>query len=73
MPFQLVKIANWLFLNVSFSGGLKIFYGNIRFFFTLEKIKYKSNQAASSDFAATSRGMIIYTGKYFSNWLFQLE
>ena len=30
-PFiQLVKIANWFsFLNMSFSGGLKIFHGTI--------------------------------------------
>ena len=32
------------------------------FFFTLEKIQYRSNLAASSDFAVTSRRMIIYTG-----------
>ena len=32
------------------------------FFFTLEKIKYRSNLASSSDFALTSRGMIIHTG-----------
>ena len=35
------------------------------FFFTSKKIKYRSNLAASSDFAVTSRRMIIYTGKTF--------
>ena len=30
VPFKLVNIANWFsFLNMSFSGGLKIFYGSI--------------------------------------------
>ena len=37
---------------------LKHFY----FFFTLEKIKYSGNLAASSDFALAGRGMIIYSG-----------
>ena len=30
VPIQLVKIANWFsFLNVLFSGDLKIFYGSV--------------------------------------------
>ena len=39
------------------------------FFFTLKKIKYRSNIAASSDFIETGRRMIIYT----SNQTFQLQ
>ena len=32
------------------------------FLFTLEKIKYRSNLAGSSDFSVTGRKMIICTG-----------
>ena len=33
------------------------------FLFTFDKIKYRSNLAARSDFTLTNRRMIIYTGK----------
>ena len=74
VPFLLVKIANWFsFLNASFSCVLKIFYRSIFFFFfffffTLEKIKYRSSLAASSDFTVTSGRLIIYSG----NWTFPI-
>ena len=63
VPFQLVKIANgFSFLNTLLSDGLKNVLRKHSCFFTLEKIKYRSNLTASSDFAVTSRKMIVYTG-----------
>ena len=62
VPFQLVKIAYWFsFKCVVQWRPENILRKRFCFFFTLEKIKYRSNLVASSDFAVTSRRMIIYT------------
>ena len=44
-------------LQIDFSISLR----HSCFFITLENIKYKKNLVASSDFAVTGKGMIIYT------------
>ena len=65
VPFHLVKSANWF----SFKYFVQWWPENILrkhlcFFFTSEKIMYRSNLVASFDFAVISGLMIIYTGNY---------
>ena len=63
VPFQHFKIANWFsFRSVVQQWPENILRKHSFFFFTLQKIKYRSNFAPSSNFAVTRRKMIIYTG-----------
>ena len=73
VSFQLVEFANWnwniLLIgteNVRLVVAGKYFTEYFFSFFMLEKIKCRSNLAASSDFTVTSRRVVIYT----VNWTF---
>ena len=59
---MLVKIANrFLFKCIAYWWPENILPNYSCFFFTLEKIKHRSNITASFDFNLASRRMIIYT------------
>ena len=58
-PFSTLKLVIGFPLNALFSGGLKIFYWSI----LVPSLQVQEQSgSSSSDFAATSRRMIIYTG-----------
>ena len=63
VSFHLVKITNWFsFKYVVWWWPENILTKHFCFFFTLEKMKYKPNLAARSDFPVTNRRIIIYAG-----------
>ena len=62
-PFSSLKLRIGFRLNVSFSVGLRMFYGSFLFLLYVRKDQVQEKyMTASSGFALNSRRMIIYTG-----------
>ena len=64
VPYQLAKVANQFQSKyvVQWRPENILLKHSSCFFSTLEKMKYRTNLAVSSDFCVTGKRMIIYTG-----------